>query len=49
MNVYIMTDLEGISGIYAKAEVGANEAKYSDGRTYTVTADGVEEAFLGGL
>ena len=34
MNVYIMTDIEGISGVYTKAQVSAAEAKYAEGRAY---------------
>ena len=34
MNIYVMTDIEGISGIYTRAQVVATEAKYAEGRAY---------------
>lgn len=34
MNVYIMADLEGISGIYSPEQVGAGQRRFDEGRKY---------------
>ena len=34
MNVYLMVDIEGISGIYAREQVIPTEAKFSEGRRF---------------
>ena len=34
MNIYIMTDLEGISGIYDREQVMPNGSRYSEGRSF---------------
>lgn len=34
MNVYVFADLEGITGIYTKAQVLSDGAKYAEGRDY---------------
>ena len=34
MNIYILTDLEGISGIYSKEQISPEERLFDDGRRY---------------
>ena len=34
MNIYILTDLEGISGIYCREQVSADESLFGEGRRY---------------
>ena len=34
MKIYIMADLEGISGIYCSGQVLSNDPKYFEGRKY---------------
>jgi len=50
MNVYVMTDIEGISGIYTRDQVLPSESRFQegrryiiDGRTYEIAADTAEE------
>lgn len=49
MNVYLMVDIEGISGIYAREQVIPTEAKFSEGRRFmtddiNACAKGLKEA-----
>ena len=34
MNIYIMVDIEGISGIYAREQVIPSERRFAEGRRY---------------
>ena len=34
MNVYVMVDIEGISGVYTKEQVLPLEARFAEGRRY---------------
>lgn len=34
MNVYVMVDIEGISGVYTKTQVGTEGGRYQEGRRY---------------
>ena len=38
MNVYVMVDLEGISGVYTREQVTADGGRHAEGRKY-MTAD----------
>lgn len=56
MRVYVMTDLEGISGIYCREQVLENESRYDEGRSFitedinacvkALKAAGVDEVYV---
>ncbi len=45
MNIYIMVDLEGISGLYCREQMTPDASRFSEARKY-MTRDTAEEALF---